>query len=242
MRNIRVFESLEELVSAAAEMFIITARGAIQDHGRFNVALSGGSTPEPVYRFIAENDRHVIDWQKVFFFFGDERNVPYDSRDSNYRMVREALFLPLGIAPENIRAWQTSLEDPNEIASNYASDLESFFKGVPRFDLVLLGLGDDGHTASLFPESPALREREKIATANWVEKLQTDRLTMTFPVLNNAANVIFLVSGSSKAGVVAQVLEGEFRPDDLPAQFINPEDGNLFWFLDKEAAAKLDRY
>jgi len=239
MKEIRVFETADELSAAAAELFIKTAATAISQRGQFAVALSGGSTPAPVYKLLAEHYRDDLDWNKVFFFFGDERNVPAVSPDSNYRMVNEVLFSALPLNRDSVREWPTFREVPEKIAEDYALEIEFFFQGFPRFDLILLGLGTDCHTASLFPHTQALKENEKVAVANWVEKLNDYRLTITFPVINNAANVMFLVSGKEKVKAVAHVLEGERRPDDFPAQLVEPTSGRLFWLLDIDAAALL---
>jgi 6-phosphogluconolactonase len=240
MRDVRIFENLDELSHAAAELFVDITTASITERGRCSVALSGGSTPKSLYRLLASQQfRNALDWTDIFFFIGDERNVPGDSPESNCRMVRETLFAALPIPEDRIHEWPTHREVPETIAEDYARDLEHFFSGFPRFDLVLLGLGADAHTASLFPDSPGLRENERFAIANWVEKLDDYRLTLTFPVLNNAANAIFLVSGKEKAEAVANVFEAEFRPDDLPAQFVQPLDGDLYWLLDRPAASRL---
>ena len=242
MRNIRVFENLDEANRTAADLFVEIARESIGERGRCAMALSGGSTPKGLYRLLVSQEmRNKLDWTKLFFFLGDERNVPGDSPESNYRMIDEVLFAPLGISADRVHPWPTDMENPEEIAESYARGLENFFSGFPRFDLILLGIGADGHTASLFPETPALRETETIAVANRVEKLDAHRLTITFPVINNASNVIFLVAGEEKAQAVADVFEAEFRPDDFPAQLVQPVEGNLYWLLDNAAASKLRR-
>ena len=241
MREILIFENTDELISAAAELFLDIGTHAIAERGRFVVALSGGSTPRPVYELLADKYSNRLDWKRVFFFLGDERHVPLDSTESNFRMVNETLFSPLALATDNLHPWPIDLGDPEKIAKGYGDEIESFFGGYPRFDLVFLGLGTDCHTASLFPHTDALRESSKIAVANHVEKLGAHRLTLTFPVINNAADVIFVVSGEDKAPAVGRVLEGEFRPDDMPAQFVNPTDGNLYWLLDRSAASELNR-
>ncbi len=241
MRKIRVFETPDELNAAAAELFFEIAEAAISQRGQFAVALSGGSTPAPVYKILSERYRSRLDWKSVFFFFGDERNVPDDSPESNYRMGNEALFSALPLHHDSVRAWPTWREVPEKIAEDYADELDHFFRGFPRFDLILLGLGTDCHTASLFPQTSALAEKEEIAVANWVEKLSDFRFTLTFPLINNAANVVFIVSGKEKAEAAAQVLEGEFRPDEFPAQFVDPENGTLYWLVDEAAASLLNR-
>ena len=240
MRDTRVFENLDQLSHAAAELFVEIGSYGIATRGRFVVALSGGSTPGSLYKLLAsEQFKNALDWKKCFFFFGDERNVASDSPESNYRMANATLLSALPLHEDSVREWPTYKLVPEKIAKDYALEIENFFQGFPRFDLVLLGLGSDGHTASLFPNTNALRENDEIAVANWVPKMDDHRLTLTFPVLNNAANLIFLVSGKEKAETVADVLEGEFRPDDLPAQFVQPVAGDLYWLLDRSAASEL---
>lgn len=239
MREIRIFENADDLTAAAAALFVEIAVQSISERGRFAVGLSGGSTPAPVYKLVADRYRDLVDWKKVFFFFGDERNVPSDSVESNFRMANNVLFSPLRIGEGSVHEWKASGQGPVEAAANYELDLKNFFKGFPRFDLMLLGLGNDCHTASLFPNTSALKVTENIAVANWVAKLDTHRLTLTFPVINNAANIMIIVSGEEKAEAAAQVLEGEFRPEDFPAQLVNPQNGNLYWLLDAAAASKL---
>lgn len=240
-----IASSTEELNKLAAAKFISLAREAILKKGKFTVALSGGSTPKALYKLLAsEKFRALIDWNRVFFFFGDERNVLPDDEESNFRMADESILQPLRIPAENIFRWQTELENPEQIAEDYEQKIKDFFKlsenEFPRFDLIFLGMGDDGHTASLFPHTEALREAKKIAVSNPVEKLNTTRLTLTFPAINKAANIIFLVAGESKAEVLRQVLQGETAPEQLPSQSVKPPAGNVFWMLDEKAAAKLD--
>lgn len=239
---IKIFSNIEELTRFAAERFVETAMAAIDSEiGSFAVALSGGSTPKALYQILAGQEfRNRLDWTKVFFFFGDERNVLPDDPDSNFRLAREYLFEPLQIDAANIFRWQTELDDARRIAWIYECDIEAFFESEPpRFDLILLGMGDDGHTASLFPHTEALGETAKTAVANRVEKLNATRLTMTFPVINDAKNVIFLVAGAEKAEALREVLEGEPQPEKFPAQNVKLQDGNLFWLVDKEAARLL---
>lgn len=242
-REIKVVKDIDALSAHAANLFVDVGRESIALNGTFDVSLAGGSTPRNLYRLLAsERHRHELDWKRLSFFFGDERNVPDDSLDSNYLMASETLLAPLDLASNQVHRWRTELSSVDEVVRNYESELIEHFKRSKRgFDLVLLGLGTDAHTASLFPHTAALRETERLAVANWVEKLNDYRLTTTFPVINNALNVMFLVSGSEKAEAVFNVLEGEFRPDNYPAQMVNPMNGNLFWLLDEAAASKLKR-
>lgn len=238
---IKIFSDLEKLNIFAAEKFVEIANNAIEKRGYFTVALAGGSTPKLLYQLLSSgNFRDKIDWTKVSFFFGDERNVLPNADESNFKMANENLFKPLQINDENIFRWQTQLTDTENIATNYAEKVRLFFesKTEMQFDLMLLGMGSDGHTASLFPNTKALNEIEKIAVANYVEKLNDWRFTLTFPIINNARNIIFLVAGEEKAETLREVLEGEFEPEKLPSQNVRPKQGNLFWLIDK-AVAKL---
>ena len=239
---IKIFPNFEELTEFAAEKFVALAKAAIKKRKRFIVALSGGSTPKALYELLAsERFGKKIDWKKIYFFFGDERNVLPDEDESNFLMANEALFLPLNISSDKIYRWHTEIEPPEHIAEDYAEHIESLFGGFPEFDLILLGMGDDGHTASLFPHTEALQEKEKIACANPVEKLNATRLTLTFPAINRAANVVFLVKGAEKKEILKTVLEGDFQPDEFPSQNVKPENGELFWLVDEAAAADLIR-
>lgn len=244
---IKVFSDVEKLNDFAAEKFVEIAAETIKKRGFFTVALAGGSTPKSLYQLISsEKFKGRIDWSKVFFFFGDERNVTPDSEESNFKMAHENLFALLEINVNNIFPWLTGYETPEITAEIYEGEIKRFFdlgeNVFPRFDLVLLGMGADGHTASLFPFTKALNETRKITAANPVEKLKTTRLTLTFPTLNNATNVFFLVSGEEKAETLREVLEGEFQPEKLPSQNVRPENGDLFWLLDENVAKLLRNY
>lgn len=243
---VKVFPNLEELNRFAAEKFVSIAAAAIEARGRFAVALAGGSTPKALYRLLAGDEfAGKIDWKSIYLFFGDERNVAADHRESNFRMAEENLFAPLSLAPENVFRWQTELENPFEIAADYEAKIKDFFdlseNELPRFDLVLLGMGDDGHTASLFPETQALDETKKTAVENRVEKLNDWRFTLTFPAINNARNVIFLIKGADKAETLREVLEGDSQIEKLPSQNIRPKNGELFWLIDETAAKFLKK-
>ena len=234
----------DELNKLGAAKFVSIGRESIKKRGKFVVALAGGSTPRALYQLLASDKfRNLIDWTKVFFFFGDERNVLPDDGESNFRMANESLLEPLNVSAENIFRWQTEIGNAEEIATDYEQKIKDFFGlnagELPRFDLILLGMGDDGHTASLFPETVALNETSKIAAANRVEKLDATRLTLTFPAINNAANVIFLISGEKKADVLRAVLTGDVQPEKLPSQSVKPRNGVLFWILDEDAARNL---
>jgi 6-phosphogluconolactonase len=242
-REIKVAKNADALSSLAANLFVDLAREAITIRGSFTVALAGGSTPRKLYSLLAsERYRHELDWTHVSFLFGDERHVPPDSVESNYRMANETLLAPLGIAPENVHRWRAELPDSSVAADQYEAELVHVMGSRDgSIDFVLLGLGNDAHTASLFPNTPALGESKRLAVANWVEKLDAYRLTLTPPAINSARNIVFLVSGNEKAPAVAQVLEGEFRPDDFPAQIVIPNDGTVYWLLDEAASSLLNR-
>jgi 6-phosphogluconolactonase len=241
-RTIRVLPTPADLFRGAAEEFVRVGRAAISEEGRFTVALSGGSTPRSLYSLLAKNYAD-FSWSRTFLFFGDERHVPPTDPDSNYRMVNEALLTKISIPAGNVHRVHAENLDAAAVASQYEERLRSFFQlqpgGFPRFDLILLGMGPDGHTASLLPDSEALKESSKLVVANWVEKFKAYRITFTFPVLNHAAEVMFLVSGADKAVMVHQVLEGK-NTLPFPAQQVEPE-GRLLWMLDEAAAAKLRR-
>jgi 6-phosphogluconolactonase len=246
-RSIEVFATAADLFHAAAEELVRAARDAIGAQGRFTVALSGGSTPKALYSLLATN-YSTFAWNRVFLFFGDERHVPPTDPDSNYRMVNESLLTKIAIPAENVFRVRAENPDAAAAAADYESQLRRFFDlrpgdrpgEFPRFDLILLGVGPDGHTASLFPDSPALDEQARLVVANWVAKFNTHRITFTFPVLNRAAEVTFMASGADKATMLHQVLEGKNTPP-LPSQRVQPSNGKLLWMLDEAAAAKLTR-
>ena len=242
-RTIEVLASATDLFHAAAEEFVRTGRAAIGAQGRFSVALSGGSTPKALYSLLAGNYAS-FPWNRTFLFFGDERHVPPTDTESNYRMVHESLLTKITIPSENVFRVPAENPDADAAASEYEAQLRKFFdlkRGeFPRFDLILLGLGPDGHTASLFPDSKALEETSRLVVANWVAKFNTHRITFTFPVLIQAADVMFMASGADKADMVHQVLETKPTPP-FPSQRVQPSNGKLLWMLDEAAAAKLTR-
>jgi len=239
--DIRILENDAEVARAAANCFVDVALSSISALGRFSVVLSGGSTPRRTYELLATKDyRNRIAWPKVHIFFGDERCVPPTDATSNYRMADEAMISRLPIPAQNIHR-MVGEGDAVANASLYQSDLQTFFDEAPwpRFDLVLLGMGDDGHTASLFPGTSAINERNAWVLANWVEKVNAYRITLTPPAINHAANVLFLVTGAGKTKSLSQVLRGARDPKKLPAQLIRPKDGSLTWLVDKSAAGDL---
>jgi 6-phosphogluconolactonase len=239
--EIRILETPAELFQAAADEFAEVANAAVQIQGKFTVALSGGSTPKGMFNLLTSERYASLPWSKIYFFWGDERYVPPDHSDSNYRMAYEALLSKVPVPKENVFRVLTEGKDADSAARAYEETLKTFFKlrpgEVPRFDLILLGLGPDGHTASLFPDSAALHEDKRLVVANWVEKFKTYRITFTYPVLNNAARVTFLVAGEDKAPALHQVLEN--KNSGLPAQQVRPKNGRLIWLLDRAAASQL---
>lgn len=229
-----------QLAQAAVNEFRAAAQAGIAQHGRFTVALSGGNTPRTVYSLLSQECRESLDWRKIFIFFGDERHVPPDDPQSNYRMARESLLSRVPLPEQNV--FRVGAELPAEqAADDYEEKLRSFFQlapgTFPRFDLIFLGLGEDGHTASLFPGSVALSETSRLAVANWVKKFKAFRITVTFPVLNAAAQVIFLVSGADKAGIVREIFTNPNAA--YPSQSVRPRNGRLRWLLDRPAASLL---
>ena len=246
MKNRKVFKNLEDLSQFAAKQFVMICKRSIKANGRFNIVLAGGSTPKNLYQLLASEEfRDLIDWEKVFFFFGDERDVSPMSDLSNFRMADENLLKPLEIPATNVIRWRTEIIDSVGVAEAYEKTLRTYFElangAFPKFDLLILGMGDDGHTASLFPQSKGIGEAKKLAVSNFVEKLDANRLTLTFPVLNSATNILVLVSGDSKAEALKEVLEGDKHPEKFPAQKIKPVKGKLIWVLDEEAAKLLKK-
>jgi len=240
-RTVEVLPTSDKLFHAAAAEFVRIGNAAIARNKRFTVALSGGTTPKLLYSLLA-NEHSRFAWRQTFLFFGDERHVPPDHEDSNYRMVKESMLSRLSMPPKNIHRVPAENRDAHAAAAEYEHDIRLFFQlkpdHFPTFDLILLGLGADGHTASLFPNSQALKEQSKMVVANFVEKFNAYRITFTYPVLNHAAEVMFLVSGTDKAKIASVVLEGENNPP-FPAQKVRPAEGRLLWMLDQDAADRL---
>jgi 6-phosphogluconolactonase len=232
-RTLEVFSSAGDLFHAAAYKVIEILSKCLDQKPWCATALSGGSTPKRLYELLAQGEGGNIDWSRVRVFFSDERNVPPIDVESNYRMAKESLFAS-GLVPEkNIHRIQGELS-ADVAAQQYEQEIKNVLGDDARFDLVLLGLGADGHTASLFPGSPALSESSKLVVANRVERLKADRITFTYPLLNRAASVVFLASGSDKAKIIRSVLGGE---GDLPSQHVHPANGESIWMLDNDSAA-----
>ena len=239
-----IFPDGETLAFAAAHHFLSIGQAAIMHRGRFMVAFSGGTTPRMLFqRLNIPRMQDSLDWDMVHIFWGDERCVPPDDAESNYRMARETLLDDLPIPASNVHRFLTELP-PQEAAQQYQEELRAAFGLVdqsipPVFDLILLGLGNDGHTASLFPGTSVLDQQERWTAAVFVEKLNAWRVTMTLPVLNAAREILFLVSGESKAQVLEEVLIAGDKGVRYPAQLIQPVSGRLYWFVDGKAAQSL---
>jgi 6-phosphogluconolactonase len=240
MTSIQVFLDNSAQTKAAIDLFITSAHSAIEERGVFCVALSGGSTPKKLYAGLAEPDRQEeVDWANTHLFFGDERHVPPDHPDSNFLMVKSTLLNNVSIPAENVHRVKAEME-PRIAAFSYEDELRAFFGDEwPRFDLVLLGRGNDGHTASLFPKTAGLNDEQRWFIANPVPSQGGWRLTMTKHVINAARKVVVLVSGSSKAEMLADVLAGTYDPLHKPIQLISPTAGDMIWLLDRDAASRL---
>ena len=241
--EIRTLTTPQELFEAGAELVAHSAKEAVDERGRFTIALSGGSTPRSLYNLLATNARTSLPWDKMFFFFGDERHVPPTDNESNFKMADEAMLSKLPIPKQNIFRVPAENPDAAAAAAAYEQTIREFFAlqpGLfPVFDLILLGLGPDGHTASLFPGTEALLEKTRLVVSNWVEKFSTDRITLTLPVLNAARTVAFLVSGTDKAPALQAVLQSDAPAEQYPAKLIHPANGKLIWLVDRGAASGL---
>jgi 6-phosphogluconolactonase len=238
--DLRILPDRDALFHAAADEFVRQANAAISSRGRFTVALAGGSTPKGLYSLLATTP--ALPWEKMYFFFGDERHVPPDDPESNYRMAREALLSKAPIPAQNVFRVPAENPDAAQAAQAYEKTLRQFFQPAttfPRYDLILLGMGPDGHTASLFPGGKALQESSRWVVSDWVEKFKTDRISLTLPVLNNAAVVMFLAAGEDKAETLKEVLEGQKPGDQFPSKLVRPADGQLIWLVDRAAAKAL---
>ncbi|HZY42412.1 MAG TPA: 6-phosphogluconolactonase [Anaerolineae bacterium] len=259
--NLIVFEDIVALVHAAAQRFISIGLAAIQSSDRFTVALSGGSTPHALYEILARDDQSFA-WDKVHFFWGDERCVPPDHAESNFGLAHRVLLTKVNVLEQNVHRIHGE-ENPQQAAIGYEHELRKVFGeqlkpnepqsrsvaaramssgGIdlfPRFDLILLGLGADGHTASLFPQTSAIHEQRRWVIANHVEQLHTDRITLTPPVINRAQQIIFLIAGSDKAPALRSVLQGQRDPNQYPAQIVKPVSNGLTWLVDRAAATFL---
>lgn len=242
--TILVSHSSEQAYTDAAEFILHCAENAIASKGSFTVALSGGSTPKRLYELLASPVwRERIPWSKIEFFWGDERYVPPTDTSSNYRMTNEAMLSKVSVPVERIHRVPTELEPPEVAAEKYEDEIKRVIStqagAVPQFDLVLLGLGTNGHVASLFPFQPALHEKSKVVVSEYIEEVKMTRISVTFPVINAARDILFLSLGPDKASVLKEVLTGKRDPERLPAQYVHAEHGRATWLLDPPAAAQL---
>lgn len=244
-REINVSKNQEEIFAKSANIFTQLASQAIAARGQFSVALSGGSTPKGMYTLLASDAyKDKIEWAKVHLFWGDERSVPPTDSQSNYRMANESMISKISIPTENVHRMHAEAQDIESAAKAYEASLKrvlNFTSGQPCFDLILLGMGDDGHTASLFPGTKALAEKDRIVVVNWVEKFGTNRMTFTAPAINNARNVVFMAAGESKRQPLKEVLTGARNPELYPSQLVQPTNGKLIWLID-EAATGGEQY
>ncbi len=243
--EIRILTDLPAIAKRAAQEFLQAATSAVAKNHSFTVALAGGSTPKALYSLLAADPvlRAQLPWDKMRLYFGDERNVAPDHPDSNFRMATEALIAKAPLKPEQVFRIKGEYKDTEKAAQEYEQALRASFKladgQVPRFDLVLLGMGNEGHTLSLFPGTKALQETKRLVVRNWVGKLYTERITLTAPVASQAALVIFMVTGADKALALKGVLEGPYEPEQLPSQMIQPQNGRLLWLVDSAAGGML---
>jgi 6-phosphogluconolactonase len=243
--DIKVVDDLTDISRTAADIILQQICSTLLTSDFFSLALSGGSTPHALYSLLARDPDYCdrVPWGKVHFFWGDERHVPSDHDDSNFLLANRSIFSHVPVPPKNIHHLPVAESDAGIVAKIYEKELRDFFQfqpgQLPRFNCILLGMGADGHTASLFPGTEALHKKDRLVVANWVAKLQANRITMTVPLINHADLIIFLVSGEKKAKMLHNVIEGRQNPDLYPAQSIQPVHGNLIWIVDSAAASCL---
>src|SRR5256884_9180796 len=240
--QISIYPDTNTLSREAAQFIVRLANEAIVTHGRFTIALSGGSTPKVLYSLLGDEPyRSQIDWAKVDIFWSDERCVPPDSEESNYHLAQQVLLNKIPIPASQVHRMPADQPDRDIASQAYTEEMQRTFgtNGIPNFDLIQLGMGPEGHTASLFPHQTSLHEKHRLVMPVSVPKPPPDRLTFTPPLLNAARNVLFLVTGSEKADALHAVLEGEYQPDEYPAQIVHPTNGEVVWMLDKDAAKNL---
>ncbi|WP_299759468.1 6-phosphogluconolactonase [uncultured Pontibacter sp.] len=240
---VTVFKDTAYLSQKAAELFVQTAQEAVQKNGRFTVALTGGSSPKMLYQLLAQSPyTEQVPWDKTFIFWGDERWVPLSDERSNAKMAKETLLDQVPVPQEQIYPMWEDME-PEQYAQKYEQLLKDHFKDqVPAFDLILLGMGDDGHTASLFPGTEVLHEQTSWVKAYYLAPQSMYRITLTAPLINQAKKILFLTFGNNKAEALYQVLDGERNPEKYPSQLIKPEHGEIYWFVDDKAVSKLLKY
>jgi 6-phosphogluconolactonase len=244
-RDIHILADPSAVTRRAADEFVKAAAQAVAKKGVFNLSLAGGSTPKALYALLADDPayRGKISWDKLRVFFGDERHAPPDSSESNFHMATESLFSKGVLKSGQITRIKGEYPDTEKAALEYEQALREYFKlqdgQFPSFDLILLGMGDEGHTLSLFPGTKALKETRRIVVRNWVGKLFTERITLTATTANHASQVMFLITKADKAPALKAVLEGPYEPEQLPAQYIQPLSGNALWLIDRDAAKML---
>jgi 6-phosphogluconolactonase len=244
-RDIRILADAAAITRRAADEFLKASSEAVAKNGVFNVAFAGGSTPKALYSMLADDPayRAKLAWDKMRVFFGDERHVPPDHSESNFRMASEALFSKGLLKPEQIARIKGEYPDTEKAALEYEQVLRAYFQlkdgEYPRLDLVLLGMGEEGHTLSLFPGTKGLHPGARIVVHNWVGKFYTERITITAETANHANRVMFLITRADKAPALKAVLEGPYEPEQLPAQLIQPKSGNALWLIDRDAAKML---
>ena len=245
-RTIEIFPDVSAIAQKAAALYVDAAQQAARERGVFRVAMAGGSTPKSLHALLtAEPFRSQLPWDKMQIFFGDERHVPPDHADSNFRMVSETFVSKSPLKPEQVFRIKAELQDTEKAAFDYEQTLRTQFTlkhgELPRFDLMLLGMGNEGHTLSLFPGTTALRDNGRLVVRTWVGKLYTERITCTAPVANNSAAVLFMIAGADKAPALKAVLEGPYEPDQLPSQLIKPANGKLCFLVDSAAGEMLSK-
>jgi 6-phosphogluconolactonase len=244
-REVQILPDAAAIARRAAERIIESALAAVKERGVFTISLAGGSTPKTLYTLLATDPafKSKMPWDKTQFFFGDERHVPPDDSESNFRMANESMLSKLSLKPEQVLRIKGEYEDAEKAAKEYEQTLRSWFKlsdgQLPRFDVLLLGMGEEGHTLSLFPGTKALHDNGRLVMSNWVGKFFTTRITTTAPVASNSALVIFMITKADKALALKAVLEGPYEPEQLPSQLIQPKSGKLLWLVDTTAASKL---
>jgi 6-phosphogluconolactonase len=240
-RNVQILSDLEAISHEAASLFVSTSRNSIATRKKFAVAISGGSTPRRLYTLLGSSSyRDQVDWQKVHFFWADERCVPKEDEASNFKVAFDRLLSKVPVPDGHIHRIKGE-EEPEKAAGDYEADIRKFFgvSGFPVFDLVLLGMGEDGHTASLFSGSKSLEETARLAVAVYLDKPNRNRITLTLPVLNNAAQILFLLAGKSKAAVLSEILSDGEKKREFPAGRIRPVKGKVTWLIDREAVGEV---
>ena len=244
-REIRILSDGAAIAQRAAHEFVQAAASAVREKGAFSVALAGGSTPKALYNLLATDAalRSQVPWDKMHLYFGDERHVGPEHPDSNFRMASEAMISKAPLKPEQVTRIKGEYPDTEQAALEYEKALRESFKlkdgEYPRFDLLLAGMGNEGHTLSLFPGTKALHANGRVVMRNWVGKLYTERITLTAPAASNAVRIMFMVTGADKALALKAVLEGPYEPEQLPAQSLQPKNGKLLWLVDMAAGGML---